>query len=164
MVRGPSRAVTRSEVFEEIEPGTPETASTLAENFDVHQDTVYSRLTELHELDKVKTKQPGARARVWWIPSPDTTVDAGVVRDSMFQSSKDPDIIRELAKAMNRGEPITSGEIVDETGETQDITYNRLRKLDNRGWVESLKAGSTSKVWWLNTERFKNEIAAEADA
>lgn len=162
MVRGPARAVTRSQVFDEINPGTPETASILAENFDVHQDTVYSRLTELHELDKVKTKQPGPRARIWWIPSPDTTVHADAIEDSMFQSAKGPHILRELTKAMNRGEPLTSGEIAAEIeGESRDIVYNRLRKLDNRGRVESLKAGSTSKVCWLNTETYNSEIAAE---
>ena len=163
MVRGPDRTVERADVLAEMQSGTPETASTLAENFPVHPDTIYNRLKELNAIGEVETKKAGARARVWWVPAPDHTVDAGKIEDSMFRSSKDPDILRTLARARTRGEPLTSGEIADEIDDSQDIVYNRLRKLDERGWVESLKAGATSKVWWLNTDHLENELAANAE-
>ncbi|SDG41956.1 helix-turn-helix transcriptional regulator [Halorientalis regularis] len=149
MTRGPDRKVTRSDVLAEVEPGKPETASTLADRLPCHRDTVFNRLKELHELDEVATKEAGGRSRVWWIPDPNTEISDSDIDPSDFQSTKDPKILRSLARAANRDEPLTSGNIADEVGETQDIVYNRLRKLEERGWVGSLKAGATSKVWWI---------------
>lgn len=159
MVRGPDRAVERAEVLAQMEPGTPETASTLSEHFPVHQDTVYNRLQELSQVDKIETKKPGPRSRVWWLPAPNTTADPGLINDEMFQSGKDPGILRTLARARTRGEPLTSTEIADAIDDTQDIVYNRLRILEDRGWVYSLKSGSTSKVWWIDEEYLADEAA-----
>lgn len=149
---GPERKVKRSEVLDLFELGQPETASTLAEDLPCHQDTVFNRLKELYELEKVKTKKPGGRARVWWIPDPERSVDAEMINDSDYTSAKDPKILRELAKASESCEPITSVEISEQIDETKDSCYNRLRVMDKRGLIESLKAGSTSKVWWIEEQ------------
>jgi len=158
MTRGPERDVKRKDVYEQFTPGIPETAATLAENFDCHPDTVMNRAKELSEMNKIHTKKPGSRARVYWIPAPDQTVDRNLITDEMFRSGKDPGILRVMADYMNDGsEPVTSGKIADHVDDSQDIIYNRLRKLDDRGWVESLKAGATSKVWWLNKDKLETE-------
>lgn len=162
MVRGPDRSVERGDVLSKMEVGVPETAPTLAENFDVTPDTVSNRLQELNKLDEIKTKKLGKRSRVWWIPAPDRTVDADRITESMFRSAKDPHILRALARAMNRGEPLTSKEIAEEIDDSQDVVYNRLRKLNERGWVESLKTGATSMVWWLNKDKFEAETEVTA--
>jgi len=54
-----------------------------------------------------------------------------------------------LAEAKRTGEPLVSGEIAEETGETQDMVYDRLQKLEELGWVDSLDTGATGRVWWL---------------
>lgn len=162
MVRGPERTVRRTEVYDQFTPGIPETSNTLAEHFDCHYDTIRNRAKELAKVGKVRTKKLGARARIYWIPAPDKTVDPSLVDDDMFRSAKDPGILRTLATYMNEDtEPATSGEIAEHVDDSQDLIYNRLRKLDNRGWVESLKAGSTSKVWWLNKDRLEAEAEGE---
>lgn len=154
MVRGPNRTLERSDVFELFEPGTPETASTLADRdeISVHQDTVYNRLKELYELDKIDSKKVGGRARVWWVHDPDRSVDPDSIEDSNYQSKKDPDILRALAEVAESCEPITSMEVSEMVGESKDSCYNRLRAMDERGLIESLKAGATSKVWWIERE------------
>lgn len=163
MVRGPERTIKRTDVKDEFTPGLPETASTLARAFDCHPDTVMNRAKELAELGEVRTKKLGARARVYWIPAPDKTVDASLIEDSMFRSAKDPGILRVMAEYLNDDtEPVTSGEIAEAVDDSQDIIYNRLSKLDERGWVDSMKAGSTSKVWWLNKEKLEAETGATA--
>jgi DNA-binding IclR family transcriptional regulator len=158
MPRGPDRAVERAEVLAEMQAGEPETASTLAEQFPVHPDTIYNRLQELQKLGEIKSKKPGARSRVWWKPA-DITVDPSLIRDDMFRSSKDPDILRALARARNAGEPRTTKEIAEEIGDSQDIVYNRLRVLVDDDWVDSLKSGATSKVWWLNEDRLEDNAS-----
>lgn len=157
-MRGPEREVKRADVYKQMKPGIPETAVTLAENFGCHPDTVMNRLKELYELDEVATKKPGARARVCWIPVSDRAVDTSLINDTMFRSAKDPGILRVMADYLNNDtEPVTSKEIAESVDDSQDIIYNRLRKLDDRGWVNSLKAGHTSKVWWLNKEKLEAE-------
>lgn len=148
----------RKDVYDQFTPGVPETASSLARDFDCTPDTVMNRAKELAELGEVRTKKPGERARVFWIPAPDKTVDSGLIEDSMFRSGKDPGILRVMADYLNDDtEPVTSSEIAERVDDSQDIIYNRLRKLDERGWINSLKAGSTSKVWWLNKHKLEAE-------
>lgn len=161
MARGPDRKVTRDDVLAEMGPGKPETSSTLADRLPCHPDTVYNRLKELYELEEVATKKAGARARVFWIPAPDQTANPDVIQEEEFKSTKDPKILRTLARAFDESEPMTSGEIAEEIDDSQDIVYNRLRKLDERDWVESLKAGATSKVWWLNNEKLETKGAGQ---
>lgn len=148
----------RADVKEQFTPGIPETAKTLSEDFDCHPDTVMNRAKELAVEGKIQTKKLGARARVYWIPAPDMTVNSSLIRDEMFRSGKDPGILRVMADYLNDNtRPVTSGEIAEQVDDSQDIIYNRLRKLDDKGWVESLKAGSTSKVWWLNKDKLETE-------
>ncbi|TSD08560.1 hypothetical protein DP107_19295 [Haloglomus irregulare] len=95
---------------------------------------------------------------MYWIPAPDVTVNSSLIRDEMFRSGKDPGILRVMADYLNNDtEPVTSGEIAERVDDSQDIIYNRLSKLDERGWVESFKTGSTSKVWWLNKDKLEAE-------
>lgn len=96
---------------------------------------------------------------MWWVPAPNLTADSELIQDDAFRSAKDPRILSALARAKNRGEPLTSGEIAEEIDDSQDIIYNRLRKLEDRGWVSSLKAGATSKVWMINKAKL-DEIEA----
>lgn len=154
MVRGPERTLKRSDVLPLFEPGTPETASTLAEReeISVHQDTVYNRLKELYELDKIDSKKVGGRARVWWIHDPGRSLDPDAIDDSNYQSNKDPDILRALADVAETCEPVTSMEVSEMVGESKDSCYNRLRAMDERGLIKSLKAGATSKVWWIDEQ------------
>jgi Mn-dependent DtxR family transcriptional regulator len=148
MTRGPDREVTLQDVWDLMKFGEPETTSTLAEKLPCHPDTVYNRLTELESRGYIEAKEPSAKSRVWWKPTHNPEIDPDEI-DPDTRSKKDPRILRVLAEAKRVGEPLTSDDIAQEIGETQDITYNRLRKLRERGWLESLKAGSTAKVWWL---------------
>lgn len=156
MVRGPDRTLKRKDVLPLFEPGAPETASTLADRdgISVHQDTVYNRLKELYEIDKIDSKKVGGRARVWWIPDPERSVDPTLIDEDNYQSAKDPKILRALARASAEDSqtPMTSMEISEEVDETKDSCYNRLRVMDERGLIESLKAGATSKVWWIKAQ------------
>ena len=152
MTRGPDRTVERKDVLELFEPGRPETSSTLAEDLPCHPDTVYNRLKELHELEEIETKKVGGRARVWWVYDPTRSVDHTLIDDDDYRSAKDPKILRELAKESESCEPMTSMEISDRIDETKDSCYNRLRVMDERGLIESLKAGATSKVWWIDEQ------------
>lgn len=154
MTRGPDRALERSDVLKLFDPGTPETASTLADRdgIDVHQDTVYNRLKELYEIEKIDSKKVGGRARVWWIHDPDRSVDPDAIDESNYRSKKDPKILRVLAEVAETCEPITSMEVSERVGESKDSCYNRLRAMDEGGLIESLKAGATSKVWWIEEQ------------
>lgn len=148
MTRGPSQEVTLQDVWDTMDFGKPETASTLGEKFSCHPDTVFNRLEELEKNRYIKTKKISAKSRVWWKP----THNPGIVPDDIdidSRSKKDPKIIRVLAEAKRVGEPMTSGDIEKEIDETQDMIYNRLRKLEERAWVNSLNAGATGRVWWL---------------
>lgn len=159
--------MTRAEVHEQITPGIPETGSTIAKSLDVdvHQDTVVNRLKELQQLGKIETKKVGPRSRAWWIPSPDTTVTPDMISDSMFRSGKDPGILRVLIRTLNDDtEPITSGEIAEQVEDSRDIIYNRLVTLEERGWVESLKTGSTSMVWRVNPKKVEVEAGDDSEA
>lgn len=164
MVRGPDRKVTRADVFAEMQGGKPETATSLAKRLPCHADTVYNRLKELHELDKIATKKAGARSRVWWEPAPDQSISTDVIEDDAFRSAKDPKILRALIRAKNRGEPLTSGNIAEEIDDSQDVVYNRLVKLEERGWIDSFKSGATSKVWWIKPERVEAVANNEVEA
>ena len=73
MTRGPSRSYTRADVLEIMEshrddPHEPWTSLEIADELGCSRDIAYDRLKELRELRKVKTKEVGSRARVWWIP------------------------------------------------------------------------------------------------
>lgn len=174
MTRGPDRKVTRAQVYDKMQPGLPHTPSQLSEHFDCHPDTVYDRLTELYELDKIETKQVGGRSRVWWIPQPDDSIDLDSITHDMIEyggdnGERDYNIFRVLAEAKRKNEPVTSKYVSREIDETQGITYNRLRSLTERGYVKSLKCGSTSMVWWLadkprELDVIKSEEALRADA
>lgn len=151
-MRGPDRKVKRKEVLDLFEPGRVETSSTLAERseMDVHPDTIYNRLKELYELDEINTKKVGGRARVWWVHDPTRDVDPTGINNEDWRSSKDPKILRELARVSSENTPLTSMEISNRVGETKDSCYNRLRALDEKyDVIESVKAGATSKVWWI---------------
>ena len=154
-MRGPDREIKRKDILKLFEPGKPETSSSLAdrEEVTVHQDTVYDRLSELYELDKIKSKKVGGRARVWWVPTAERDVDPTLIDDDDWRSDKDPKILRELAKAAPSNEPLTAMEISECVDETKDSCYNRLRALDEKyDVIESVKAGATSKVWWIEEQ------------
>lgn len=174
MTPGPDRKVTRAQVYDKMQPGLPHTPSQLSEHFDCHQDTVYDRLTELYELEKIETKQTGGRSRVWWIPQPDDSIDPDRITHDMISyggriADRDYQILRVLAASKRENEPVTSKYVSKQIDETQDITYNRLRSLTERGYVKSLKCGSTSMVWWLadkprDLDVIKSEETMRAEA
>ncbi len=148
MAKGPDREVTLQDVWDLMELGKPETTSTLTEELPCSKDTVYSRLEELEDKDYIESKDVSAQSKVYWKPTHNT----GIVPDEIqpdTQSEKDPAIIGRLAEAKRTGEPMTSGDIAEYTGENKDTIYQRLRKLEELGWVNSFKTGATGKVWWL---------------
>src|SRR6056297_3013420 len=49
-------------------PGTPLTASEVAEELDCSRRTAYDRLMQLSDRGTLETKKVGARGRVWWRP------------------------------------------------------------------------------------------------
>lgn len=156
MTRGPNRAVKRADVLDAMSPGVVYTAGSLTDKFNASKDTVYHRLRELAEINEINTKQTGGRARIWWVPT-QQQVDDSFIDNMSFRSAKDPKILRELVKFAQRGEPTTTGELHDRISEPQDSIYARLKRLNNRGLVESKKVGANSVVWWLSTARTKVE-------
>jgi DNA-binding MarR family transcriptional regulator len=149
MTKGPDRKVTLQDVWDCMRFGMPETTSTLAEELPCSKDTVYSRLEELEDKEYIGGKKVSSRSKVFWKP----THNPEIVPDKLqpnTHSEKDPEIIRTLAEAKRTGEPLVSKEIAEETDDTQDNVYDRLNKLEELGWVNSLKTGATGKVWWLS--------------
>lgn len=148
MAKGPDREVTLQDVWDSMEFGKSETTSTLAEELPCSKDIVYSRLEELEDKVYINSKDVSARSKVYWKPTHNTEIMPDEIQPDT-QSKKDPKIIRILTEAKRTGEPMVSGEIAEKTDDTQDNVYERLRKLEELGWVDSLKTGATGKVWWL---------------
>lgn len=78
MTQGPTPTHTRSDVvavFEATEtPGTPLTASEVAEELGCARRTAYGKLESLAASGALETKKVGARGRVWWrVEGPSTT-------------------------------------------------------------------------------------------
>jgi Mn-dependent DtxR family transcriptional regulator len=71
---GPERTVRRVDVLETMQDRTdlrePWTVNELASMLDCGESTVYNRLRELKTQGKVRTKEVGASARVWWPVEP----------------------------------------------------------------------------------------------
>ena len=71
---GPQRKIKRSDVLETMQdrtdPREPWTVKELAKMLDCGESTVYDRLRELKTQGKVRTKQVGSSARVWWPVEP----------------------------------------------------------------------------------------------
>lgn len=44
---------------------------------------------------------------------------------------------------------VTSKELVQQFGLTQQAVYSRLRKLEAEDYVDSKKVGSRARVWWV---------------
>lgn len=148
MTKGPDREVTLQDVWDIMEFGKPETTSTLAEELPCSKDTVYNRLEELEDKGYIGNKKVSARSKVFWKPTHNPEIVPDEIQPDT-QSKKDPQIISILAEAKRTGKPMVSGEIAEEMDDTQDNVYNRLNKLEELGWVNSLKTGATGKVWWL---------------
>ena len=178
MTKGPDREVTLQDVWDSMKFGMPETTSTLAEELPCSKDTVYSRLEELENKGYIRSKKVSSRSKVYWKPTHNPEILPDKIQPDT-QSGKDPEIIRTLAEAKRTGEPMVSDEIAKETDDSQDNVYARLSKLEELGWVNSLKTGATGKVWWLsevesNREReqttlsispvLKNELKRVRDA
>jgi len=148
MTKGPERDVTLQDVWDIMEFGKPETSPTLAEELPCHRDTVRVRLEELEEEGYIKSKSVSARSKAWWKPAHNPKIVPDKINPDT-RSDKDTQILEKLAEAKRVGEPMTSGEIADKIDENKDTVYQRLNKLDELNWVDSLKTGATGKVWWL---------------
>jgi DNA-binding MarR family transcriptional regulator len=46
---------------------------------------------------------------------------------------------------------VTTTEIAEEIGVTQQAVHSKFSAFEERGLMESKKTGSRSKVWWLTT-------------
>lgn len=46
---------------------------------------------------------------------------------------------------------VTTTEIADEVGVTQQAVHSKFQKFERQGLMTSKKVGSRSKVWWLTT-------------
>lgn len=151
MVRGPDRDVTRQDVMDAMvaqgQPREPFTSSDLASHLPVSKDTVYNRLRELKELDRVDTKKVGARARVWW--SIENGAEPPAISLDGF-SNRDSQVMRVAIDAARTGTPITSSYVESQTGIDSNIAYKRLDELGERGWLDSKKVGANARVWWLS--------------
>lgn len=132
------------------DPRRPWTANALAEELPCSADTVYNRLRELETLGHIKTKKVGSRARIWWLP--DTENKTFIPDTDEFGSSVDTNVINAMATRSDPAEGWTTGELAEKTPHSQDSIYNRLRVLQEKGYVESEKVGSRARVWWLPTE------------
>lgn len=71
---GPQREVRRVDVLQQMrdraDPREPWTVKELSKMLDCGESTVYDRLRELKTQGKVRTKEVGASARVWWPAEP----------------------------------------------------------------------------------------------
>jgi PAS domain S-box-containing protein len=52
------------------DPGTPRTTTEIADRLDVGRRSAYDRLQRLADRGRIRTKEVGANARVWWLPPP----------------------------------------------------------------------------------------------
>ncbi len=148
MTRGPSRTVTRQDIYDVMldRSGEPYSASELAESLPVSKDTVYNRLRELETLERIKTKKVGGRARIWWIP-----VDAVYSKDvTTGQNTKEGRILEQMASRSDPGDAWTTSELADKLGESANNLYHYMRDLENAGKVRSKRVGARAKVWWLH--------------
>jgi len=47
---------------------------------------------------------------------------------------------------------ITASELADKLGYSRDGIRNRLKELEDNGWVRSREVGARAQVWWITTE------------
>lgn len=132
-------------------PRQPWTASGLAEVLPCSSDTIYNRLRELETIGKIETKKVGARARIWWVANTETVAPAPDT--SEFRSAIDEGVIEAMASRPDQNEAWTTGELEGITEYDQDSIYNRLRELQDDGYVDSLKVGARARVWWIAASR-----------
>lgn len=162
MARGPSRDVTRRDVYTTMrdsgESRRPWTTSALAKKLPCSSDTVYNRLRELQTLGEVETKKVGSRARIWWIPENDIAPD--IPDTSTLTSTVDRAIIEAMASRSDYGEAWTTTELEDTTGHDRDTIYKRLRDLEADNHVQSEKVGGRARVWWLPGTRTEATLDA----
>jgi len=148
MTRGPSRSLTRNDVFDLMSDRTDEpwTSTELAEELPVSSDTVYNRLRELETQERIRTKKVGGRARIWWVPAERTTSV-----DTQSATTTQGRIIETMAERTDAGNAWTTSELADQLPQSADSLYHHLRDLDEAGMLESKSVGSRAKVWWIPT-------------
>lgn len=151
MGRGPDREVTRSDVLDAMrsrsDPRHPWTASELQDEIGCSSGTVYNRLRELDTQGRIETKKVGARARIWWIPNTDATIDTGDTE--RVTPGLDTELLETMASRVDVCEPWTTSELEDTTGRDKNTIYNHLRELEDSGYVASTKVGARARVWWV---------------
>jgi len=147
MARGPSRTVTREDVYDVMtaRPGEPLTSKELAEELPVSSDTVYNRLRELETQERISTKKVGGRARIWWVPDTATYDTSKLNADGLKQRQ----IIDAMASRSDAGDAWTTAELSEVTPHSSDNLYHYLREMEEQGKVESKSVGARAKVWWL---------------
>lgn len=67
----------------------PLTNQEVADRIDCSKATAHNRLHELKEGGKVETKQPGARARVWWVDLNRPAREIDAVEDRLDELGRD---------------------------------------------------------------------------
>lgn len=58
------------------------------------------------------------------------------------------------------GEPLTAVEVSEAVGCSRRTAYNRLRRLESRGELDTKKVGAHARVWWRNHDARTGEEAA----
>lgn len=146
MTRGPNRTTKRSDVYDVMGSRTKEpwTTKELANELPVGTDTTYKRLRELETLDKIKTKKVGARARIWWIPTP--MEDTGAAE--RVTGERETVVMNAMTGRDDASNAWTTSELEDETGVDSDTLYHVLRGMEDDGVIASKKVGSRARVWW----------------
>lgn len=151
MSKGPSRSVVRQDVIDAIEQTggvrEPLSASEIAEQLPCSKNTVYNRLRELAELERVGTMKVGARARVWW--SRDGTNPPVPSVDGATFESNERDAMRIALNNARSRSPISSALVAEETKLSTKQAYAALDNLASEGWLASKKPGANARIWWV---------------
>jgi transposase len=72
----------------------------------------------------------------------------------------DEELLRAIATAT--APVVTTTEVAERVGLTQQSVYERFRKFEERGWVASKKVGSRAVVWWLRHEG-RQQLAGDSE-
>jgi predicted transcriptional regulator len=70
----------------------------------------------------------------------------------------DERLLREIA--LSPDPVVTTTEVADRVGMTQQAIYQRFQGFEEKGWLRSKLVGANARVWWLKDEG-RQHLAAE---
>lgn len=62
----------------------------------------------------------------------------------------DERLLKEIA--LSADPVVTTTEVAERVGLTQQSVYQRFQRFEERGWIRSKLVGANARVWWLVDE------------